>query len=182
MQTNRTSSPQQTRSLKTNGKNRNENCKENRNETALPAPQADNPPSSSEPNRNNKQDKPFDAPINSTILVSSIINHMEEYSAPLPNTNYTVTQHYLSDPQTNRNHDQGKPLQKILKPTTPASSQNNNMEEYSVPSPTINNIAREEPPLILEPIPKPQLVGKTTTNAASPLDLFYTEDVTPPSW
>ena len=93
---------------------------------------------------------------------------MEEYSAPLPNTNYIVTQHHLPDPQNNRNHDQGKPLSKIIKPTTPVPSQNNNMEEYSVPSPTINNIAREEPPLTLEPIPKPQLVGKTTTNAASP--------------
>ena len=182
LQTTQTPTPQQNRSPNETGENRNEHRKGHRNKIALSAPQADNPSPSSHLNRNSNPGKPSHAPTNLTILAPSTTNHMEEYSASLPNTNYTTMQHHLPVSHTNRNQAQGKPLENITKPTTPASSINNQIEEYTVPpSPPIHTIARKEPPLTSKPTPKPQVVGQAIPNVASPLDSFYTEDITPPS-
>ena len=58
-------------------------------------------------------------------------------------------------PNRDNNPAQGKPIQSNTKPTTPASSINNQIEEYPLPpSPPLYPITKQELPLASEPTPE----------------------------
>ena len=145
LQTIQTPTLQQNRSQNEFGKTCNEQRNRYRNIIALSAPQADCPPPSPQLNRKSNPGKHSHTPTILTIHIPSNTDHMAESSASLLHANHITMPHSQPTLQTNSTQAQGKPPQNITNPTTPASSINNQIEEYTVPpSPPTHSINRHK--------------------------------------
>jgi hypothetical protein len=175
LQTIPTSTSQQNRSQKEIGKTCNEQSNKHRKRTAaLPALQADCPQTSPQLNRksNPEQGKPPHNITNPTTPASSINNQIEEHTVPPSPPPYSINRHKghrnkpalpapqadcpLPHPHPNRHNNpaQGKYTQNNTELTTPASSINNQIEEYPVfPSPP-HPTTEQARPIASEPSPE----------------------------
>ena len=175
LQTIPTSTSQQNRSQKEIGKTCNEQSNKHRNRIpAISAPQTDCPQTSPQLNRksNPEQGKPPHNITNPTTPASSINNQKEEHTVPPSPPPHSINRHKghrnkpalpapqadcpLPHPHPNRHNNpaQGKYTQNNTELTTPASSINNQIEEYPVfPSPP-HPTTEQARPIVSEPSPE----------------------------